>query len=138
MNPWTVPFAEWGQICRTDPVPDHHDLLLDIAEILARSGIGVGLRAHIELERFLANSAGVLDPVDALDLGLLQRIIPKVRGYRSELSEALDELKEELDSVGAERCAAVVAMWLSASSTEMDFIDGADHSVGLASSRSRR
>ncbi len=87
--PWHVAVAEWREICRTEPSDDHHEFLVEIADILRQASIGVGLRAHLELERFVANAAGILDDEDALDWGIVQRIIPKIRGFKGHLAEVL-------------------------------------------------
>lgn len=131
VQPLHVPFSEWQAICRTEPDPDHHDFLIEIGEILQRVGIGIGQRSHTELERFVANAIGVLDPVVSLDLGVLQRIIPKIRGFKRDLQPELADLREVLDSTGCDRSAAVVAGWLDDSVSDDEFLDGTDARIGL-------
>jgi hypothetical protein len=131
VEPWLVPFAEWRQICVSDPDARHHDLLEKVADILRDAGVGVGMRTHVELERFFANSAGVLDLDDALDWGLVQRIIPKIRGLKRNLSDALDELSDLFADNGAPRAKAIVDRWLDPRWSDEEFVDGTDARIGL-------
>lgn len=131
VRPWHVPFSEWDAICTNRPDPNHHDFLVVIGDVLHSIGIGVGARAHVELEKFLANAAGVLPPDVALDLGVLQRIIPKVRGFKRDLANGLDELLEKLEKQSCHRSARVVARWLDSSVSDDEFIDGTDARIGL-------
>src|SRR5262249_60515476 len=110
---------------------DHHPFLVDLADVLRRMGIGVGVRAHVELERFVANADGVLTAEDALDLGVLQRIIPKVRGFKRDLASGLESLHEELDGAKCVRSAQVVERWLDSSISEDEYIDGTDARIGI-------
>jgi hypothetical protein len=111
-------------------------LLTEIADVLNDTlRIGLGIRAHIEIERFLANAISVLDPVNALDLALLQRVIPKIRGFKRDLEDGLQELLTIFESVGAERCAAVVDDWLNETISDDTFLDGTHTRVGLVTGR---
>lgn len=130
-RPWAVPYGEWRTICSTEPSDGHHDFLVDLAVILKQMGIGVGARAHIELERFLANADGVLDEEDALDLGVLQRIVPKIRGFKRDLVDGLEQLHEEFEATGCQRCARVVDRWLDDRVSDDDYIDGTDARIAL-------
>lgn len=131
-RPWSVPYSEWRAICRTEPSDDHHDFLVSITEILGRAGIGIGIRAHVELERFVANTVGILPAEAALDWGIVQRVLPKVRGFKGPLTDTLTELHEELSSVGAQRASAVVAQWLDPRISDDEFLDGTEARVALA------
>ncbi|MEZ5309827.1 MAG: AAA family ATPase [Microthrixaceae bacterium] len=128
----TVRFSDWSKITTNEPSDAHHDFLVEIADILQRVGIGVGQRSHIELERFIANSRGVLTDEDALDLGILQRIIPKIRGFRFEIKESLALLREEFERTGCSRSQQVVEFWLDDRRSDDRFIDGTDPKIGLA------
>jgi hypothetical protein len=130
-QPLLVPFDEWNRLVTTRPADHYHDLLVEIAERLHDVGIGVGLRAHIEVERFLANSAGVLDDTEALDVALLQRFIPKIKGFKRDLADALADVREDLDGAGVRRCVAVLNHWLSDIVPDDEFLDGTDVQVGL-------
>ena len=130
--PWHVGVAEWQRICEKEPSDKHHEFLVEIADILRHASIGVGLRAHLELERFVANAEGIIDDVDALDWGLVQRIIPKIRGFKGHLSESLTELLEEFDKVGAEQAASIVRRWLDDKVSDDEFLEGTDPRIALA------
>jgi hypothetical protein len=132
VRPWQVSFAAWQAICRQDPTDDHHEFLVELAGMFKDCEIGVGVRAHVELERFLANAEGILDPVDALDFGILQRFLPKVRGFKRDLADGLEELRDELGRVGAKRCVSVLERWLDDRVPDDEFLDGTDVRVGLA------
>ncbi|MCY3616181.1 MAG: AAA family ATPase [Acidimicrobiaceae bacterium] len=130
--PWHVGIAEWRKVCTTEPSDDHHDFLAEIADILRQARIGVGLRAHLELERFVANAEGILDDESALDWGIVQRIIPKIRGFKGHLAEILKELLEEFDNVGANQSASIVRRWLDDSVSDDEFLEGTDPRLALA------
>jgi len=133
MRPMVVTYSDWRAICVDEPDPEYHDALLDIAEILnEHCQIGVGVRAHIELERFVANSRGILAPHRAFDWGVVQRVIPKIRGYKGRLVGGLEALHAELETHRATVAARIVRHWLEADLSDDDFLDGADHAVGLA------
>ena len=129
--PWHVGVAEWRKVCTTEPSDIHHDFLVDIADILRQSSVGVGLRAHLELERFIANAEGIIDDVHALDWGIVQRIIPKIRGFKGALAESLEELREEFEKVGAEQSASIVRRWLDDSVSDDEFLEGTDPRLAL-------
>lgn len=131
VQPWYVPFPEWDLICRMHPDDSHHEFLVEVGELLQSCGIGVGQRAHVELERFVTNSAGVLSPELALDLGVLQRIIPKIRGFKRDLADGLGELQELLSSAACARSATVIAAWLDNRVSEDEYLDGTDARIGL-------
>lgn len=130
--PRHVGVTEWQKICKTEPSDDHHEFLVELADILRHAGIGVGLRTHIELERFIANADGIIDPVDALDWGIVQRIIPKIRGFKGHLLECLEELLQEFDKVGAKQSAAIVGRWLDDELSNDEFLEGTDPRLALA------
>lgn len=129
--PWHVAVAEWREICSTEPSDDHHEFLVEIADILRQASIGVGLRAHLELERFVANAAGILDDEDALDWGIVQRVIPKIRGFKGHLAESLKELLEEFEKVGAKQSASIVRRWLDDTVSDDEFLEGTDPRLAL-------
>lgn len=131
VQPWYVPFPEWDLICDMRPDDGHHEFLVEVGELLQGCGIGVGQRAHIELERFVTNAAGVLSPERALDLGVLQRIIPKIRGFKRDMADGLGELHELLESAACDRSAAVIAAWLDDRVSDDEFLDGTDARIGL-------
>lgn len=130
--PWHVGVTEWRKVCTTEPSDVHHPFLVEIADILRQASIGVGLRAHLELERFVANAEGILDDVSALDWGIVQRIIPKIRGFKGHLAESLKELLEEFDNVGADQSASIVRRWLDDGVSDDEFLEGTDPRLALA------
>jgi 5-methylcytosine-specific restriction protein B len=127
---WQVAYSEWRRIVVTEPADERHDLLVNVGELLADMGIGLGIRAHVDLERFLANARGVFDEDTALDLGLLQRVVPKIRGFRRDLDK-LDELYKLLASCRADRCLRVLEHWTAPGVSDDDFIDGTSPRVGM-------
>lgn len=133
-RPWLVSRTEWRRVCTLRPSDRHHDLLVSVAQILANAGIGVGARAHLELERYIANADGVLSHEEALDFGVLQRIIPKIRGFKRDLATALEELRELLAEEEAHRSLRVLEAWLEVSVSDDEFLDGTDPRVGLVAS----
>jgi len=133
---WQVRMRDWRSACALLPSDDHHDFLVEVGEVLNTTmRLGLGVRAHIEIERFIANSAGVIDPIDALDLAMLQRIIPKIRGFRRDLAPGIEELRDLCGEVGATRCHSVLNAWLAEHVSDDEFIDGTHGIVGLVSSR---
>ncbi len=130
-RPWHVGVDEWSKVCSTEPSDDHHLFLVEIADILRQAGVGVGLRAHIELERFVTNAKGVLDEESALDWGIVQRIIPKIRGFKGQIAESLNELFKEFEGVGAPQSAEIVRRWLDASVSDDEFLEGTDPRLAL-------
>ena len=131
VQPWYVPFGEWDRVCVREPDAEHHDLLVEVGEILQSIGIGVGQRAHTELERFVANAKGILEPQPSLDLGLLQRIVPKIRGFKRDLDAGLEKLRELLADAVCRRSAAVLARWLEDGVPDDEYLDGTDARIGL-------
>ena len=130
--PWHVDFGEWRKICKSEPSDAHHEFLVDIAGILRSAGVGVGLRAHVELERFVANSVGVIAPESALDWGIVQRIIPKIRGFKAPLTEALKGLAKEFEALDAVESVAIVRRWLDDGVSDDEYLDGTDPRLTLA------
>jgi energy-coupling factor transporter ATP-binding protein EcfA2 len=131
VRPWYVPFREWDGVCAREPDAHYHGFLVEVGEILHSAGIGVGQRAHTELERFVANAKGVLEPQISLDLGVLQRIVPKIRGFKRDLDAGLTKLEELLGENGCARSKAVLARWLDESVPDDDYLDGTDARIGL-------
>jgi hypothetical protein len=69
----------------------YRELLREINAILNKVEIGLGYRVVREIELYLANSAGLLEPQVALDLQIKQRILPHVRG-----TEVIEDVLNEL------------------------------------------
>lgn len=131
-RPWHVGMTEWEKVCTTEPSDKHHEFLTDVANVLRQANIGVGLRAHVELERFVANAEGILDAETALDWGIVQRIIPKTRGFKGHLTATLSKLLEEFEGVGARQSASILSRWLDDRVSDDEFLDGTDPRLALA------
>jgi MoxR-like ATPase len=131
VKPWSVPRAEWSKTCSLEPNADAHDFVVHVTEALRRVGIGVGMRTHVELERFLTNAVDILDPVDALDYGVLQRVIPKIRGFKRDLAEGLEELAEVFQESGCQRCLDVIRWWRDPRLSDDEYLDGTDPRLAL-------
>lgn len=131
-KPWHVGTTEWRKVCTSHASDDHHEFLTDVARILRQAKIGIGLRAHLELERFVANAEGILESEEALDWGIVQRVIPKIRGFKAHLTDSLKELKEEFESVGAGQSASIVSHWLDDGVSDDEFLEGTDPRLAFA------
>lgn len=131
---WKVGTDAWNLICTSDLDDSRHDDIVQLAEVLQKMRIGVGIRTHIEIERFLANSHQVMDAEEAFDYAVLQRLIPKIRGYRRDLEPALIELKQWLSDMDAPKCESVTDYWLSEDRDGDDFIEGTDPFLGVITS----
>lgn len=131
VKPWTVQRSEWLKVCTLRPDDSAHAFLVHVTEALRQGGIGLGMRAHVELERFLANANGVIPLEVALDFGVLQRIIPKIRGFKRDLAETLEELEELLEERKCTRCRSVVGWWRDARLSDDEYLDGTDARLAL-------
>jgi MoxR-like ATPase len=131
---WRVEEGDWSQICTRRTDPSQHDFLIAVAETMQRMRIGVGIRSHIEIERFLSNAADVMDADEALDVAMLQRLIPKIRGYRRDLAQPLQTLLEQFREVGAERCQRVIEHWLDEDRSDDEYLEGTDPFLGVVTS----
>ena len=131
---WRVEEGDWVQICKREADPSRHDFLISVAETMQQMRIGVGIRSHIEIERFLSNAAEVMDPDEALDVAMLQRLIPKIRGYRRDLAIPLQTLLEQFQDVGADRCQRVIEHWLDENRSDDEYLEGTDPFLGVVTS----
>ena len=123
-QPWLVEYSAWTSLVESRPSDAHHDMLVEIGEALHGVGIGFGLRAHIELERFLTNAEGVLDDATALDLGVVQRVVPKIRGFKRELAPALEQIRVVLAKQDCTRSTQILDRWLDSAVPDDSFLDG--------------
>jgi hypothetical protein len=132
VNPLLVPRTEWAGLCQRELDDGIHAFLVEVTACLREVGIGVGMRAHVELERFVTQAAGILEPADALDFGVLQRILPKVRGFKRDLAPGLERLVPLLEARGCRRSLRIVeGWWLDARTSDDDFLDGTDPRLAL-------
>jgi 5-methylcytosine-specific restriction endonuclease McrBC GTP-binding regulatory subunit McrB len=81
-TPEVTPVAAsmWHGYRATTPDSSYRDRVVAINEILNEAGLGLGYRVLREIELYLANSHGLLEPQVAFDLQVKQRILPRVRG----------------------------------------------------------
>lgn len=136
VQPWTVAFDRWRRIrSRTVPTDEFHDELVSIGTIMRdHMRIGLGVRSHLEIERYLAAASQLAQAVDAFDDQMLQRVLPKIRGYRYDLEDGLQALRQVWLALGLTRSVAVLDDWLADDRTPETLLDGLSASVGLASS----
>ncbi|GER83792.1 MULTISPECIES: McrB family protein [Thermogemmatispora] len=90
-DPVPLSALTWQSYKAQQPDTRYRELLQAINAILNRVEIGIGYRVVREIELYLANSAGLLEPEVALDLQIKQRILPRVRGTEV-IEGVLDEL----------------------------------------------
>ena len=93
-----VPAATWYSYRATEPDTSYRDQVVAIGKILNKAGLGLGYRVLREIEMYLANSRGLLEPDVAFDLQVKQRILPRVRGslaLRDTLNELIAFMREQ-------------------------------------------
>ncbi len=129
--PWMVHMKDWQEIRTSDPDPDFHRILVRLEEAFAEMGLGLGMRSHLEIERFVSNATGVLDPDLAFDLALVQRLVPKIRGYKADLAEGLHEISELLADQNHNHTLEVIAHWNDSAVGDDEYLDGTDPKIGL-------
>ena len=129
-SPAIVPYSEWTKICSKVSNDSYHDFLDELSEKLMDMRIGLGSRTHNYIESFMANSVSVMDETAALDFAVLQRVIPKIRGYKYAL-RGLPQLRELFEEYGLRRCVAVLGEWNSPEISDDAFLDGTDPKIGL-------
>ncbi|RIK23322.1 MAG: hypothetical protein DCC51_03845 [Anaerolineae bacterium] len=86
-----VSAATWQSYRATTPDTRYRSEIIEIGKILNKAGMGLGYRVLREIEMYLANSAGLLEPGVAFDLQVKQRVLPRLRGTLT-LRDALREL----------------------------------------------
>lgn len=79
-DPVQVSVATWRGFTASEPDTSYRQHIIAIAKILKKGDLGLGYRVLREIELYLANSAGLLEPLVAFDLQVKQRILPRVRG----------------------------------------------------------
>jgi len=104
-DPIRISAATW-QSYRTDqPVSTFRPQVIEINKILNKAALGLGYRVLREIELYIANSNGLLDPLAAFDLQVKQRVLPRVRGTQTILG-ALRELSTFMKQNNLPRSAA--------------------------------
>ena len=104
-KPILIDTTTWFSFCATEPDTSRREQIKDINVILAGMRQSVGYRVLREVELYLANSAGLLDPLIAFDLQVRQRILPRVRGDHH-IQNALVALLAYCETNGLTRSAA--------------------------------
>ena len=132
--PVAVRMSHLAEISSREPDGRYHDALVHMGETLSLMKIGLGARNHIEIERLVSNSVGIMSKEAAIDAALLQRILPRIRGYRRDLGDHLGTLLGQVDALGAERTAKVLRHWVE-ELDDHDYVDGTSAVVGLIAHR---
>ncbi len=87
----TISAAAWQSYVTHDPDTTYRSQIVEIGKILNKGDLGLGYRILRDIELYLANSKGLLQPEVVFDLQVKQRILPHVRGTEA-ISSALDGL----------------------------------------------
>ena len=82
-DPIQVTTSAWRSYLATEPDSSFRPHIVTIGQILSKGSFGLGYRVVREMEMFMANSSGLLDPRTAFDLQVKQRILPRVRGTQT-------------------------------------------------------
>ena len=137
VQPWTVAFDRWRRlrVLRSSMSDEYHDFLVETAAIMRdKMRIGLGVRSHIEMERYVEGARSLVEPVEALDDQMLQRVIPKIRGYRYDIEDGLRDLRDLWRTAGLARSVAVLDDWLAEDRSPDSLLDGLSVTVGMVSS----
>lgn len=90
-QPVNISAYTWRSYQTAQPDTRFRPQIVEISRILNEADLGLGYRVLHEIELYVANSKGLLDPLDAFDLQVKQRILPRVRG-----SEVISEMVDTL------------------------------------------
>jgi len=85
-EPVRVSTNAWNNYRVDQPDSTYRTKVMEINEILNKSGLGLGYRVLREIELYMANSNSLLDSNTAFDLQIKQRILPRLRGTTAILS----------------------------------------------------
>ena len=132
---WRIQISDWERTIDRKPNSKFHSLLLQIDEILLSMRIGLGVRTHLEIERFIANGGQLISEERALDLAILQRLIPKIRGYRQVITTELEELRELFEENDLRYSTSILKHWIESVDYGDDFIFGTDPFLGVVTSQ---
>lgn len=135
---WILQQIEWEKTISHSPNPDSHDFLVELGELLEDFRIGIGFRTHVEVEKYLTNSKGVMNDTDALDTAILQRFIPKFRDSAIPPSTTLQDLWRLLRDRDLRYSAAVIRHWIDVQSGFNQSLNGLDPFLGVVISRIER
>lgn len=104
-DPIRVSASTWHSYRASEPDSTFRMQIIEIGKILNKSSLGLGYRVLRDMEMYLANSKGLLEPQVALDLQIKQRVLPRVRGTAT-ITNTLRELLEFMRKNTLERSAA--------------------------------
>lgn len=90
-DPLMILTATWQSYQAVQPDTTYRSQVVEIGKLLNNMDMGLGYRVLREIEMYLANSKGLLDPLVAFDLQVKQRILPRVRGTGA-IKEPLNDL----------------------------------------------
>lgn len=103
-DPIRISASTWRSYHAGEPDSTFRSQIIEIGKTLNKSNFGLGYRVLREIEMYLANSKGLLDPQIAFDLQIKQRILPRVRGTAT-IVNTLRELLEFMRKNKLERSA---------------------------------
>jgi len=135
---WILQQIEWERTISHSPDPNTHDFLVELGELLEDFRIGIGFRTHVEVEKYLANSKGVMNDTQALDTAILQRFIPKFRDFTMPAPTTLHDLWQLLRDRDLRYSAAVIRYWIDVQSGYNQPLNGLDPFLGVVISRIER
>ncbi len=78
--------STWRSFQAGKPDAAYRERVIEIGKILSKGGLGLGYRVLREIELYMANSKGLLEPAVAFDLQVKQRILPRLRGTQAILN----------------------------------------------------
>lgn len=103
-DPIRISTSTWRSYHASEPDSTSRSQVVEISKILNKSNLGLGYRVLREIEMYIANSKGLLDPLTAFDLQIKQRVLPRVRGTAT-ITATLRELLEYMRKNKLERSA---------------------------------
>ncbi|GCE23604.1 McrB family protein [Dictyobacter kobayashii] len=103
-SPLNISAYTWQSYVSTQRDTTFRPQLIEISKILNRADLGLGFRILHDIERYIANSKDLLEPIVAFDLQVKQRILPRVRGTET-IKKNIDELHTFAHNNGLTRTA---------------------------------
>ena len=90
-SPIHISAYTWQSYVNTQQDRTFRPQIIEISHILNRADLGLGFRILHDIERYMANSQELLDPIVAFDLQVKQRILPRLRGTEV-IKKTIDDL----------------------------------------------
>lgn len=103
-DPIRISASTWRSYHASEPDSSFRMQIIEIGKILNKSSLGLGYRVLRDMEMYLANGRGLLEPQVAFDLQIKQRVLPRVRGTAT-IANTLRELLEFMRKNKLERSA---------------------------------